>query len=203
MSERKTSKTLHTITGRRVFQKVFKAAHNRLKQAQDWIHTKTVQFDPSISVGVRSKIHRTANVETRGGGTIAIGENTEIQDFACILSFGGRIEIGAKCSINPFTVIYGHGGVVIGDNVLIAGHCMIIPSNHRFADKSRAIRDQGEEHRGIVIHDDVWIGHGCSVLDGVTIGRGSIVAAGAVVTRDVEPYAIVAGVPAKLIRSRG
>ena len=97
MSERKTSKTLHTITGRRVFQKVFKAAHNRLKQAQDWIHTKTVQFDPSISVGVGSKIHRTANVETRGGGTIAIGENTEIQDFACILSFGGRIEIGAKC----------------------------------------------------------------------------------------------------------
>lgn len=147
-------------------------------------------------------IYESAKIEQRYGGKIFINENTEILDGVLILTYGGNIEIGKNCSINPYTIIYGHGNTKIGNNVLIAGHCMVIPSNHHFADKTKPIFLQGNSSRGIVIEDDVWIAHGCSILDGVTIGKGSIIAAGSVVNTDVPSYTIYGGVPAKLIKNR-
>jgi acetyltransferase-like isoleucine patch superfamily enzyme len=143
-----------------------------------------------------------ALVEIRYGGKISIDENTELLDGVLVLSYGGEIKIGKKCSINAYTIIYGHGGVTIGDNVLIAGHCMVIPNNHNFSNRNVLIRDQGATSKGIVIKDDVWIAHGCSILDGVTIGQGAVIAAGSVVNKSVEPYTIVGGVPAKKIKDR-
>ncbi|MCB9079909.1 MAG: acyltransferase [Anaerolineaceae bacterium] len=119
-----------------------------------------------------------------------------------LLTYKGEIEIGDNCSINPFCVIYGHGGVKIGNDVLIATHTVIIPSNHNFSSLDRPIRLQGNTSKGIIIEDDVWIGAGCKILDGVIIGKSSIVAAGSVVNKSIEPYSIVGGVPAKLIRKR-
>lgn len=149
-----------------------------------------------------SRISRTAVIEIRYGGKISVGKNTEVLDGVLILTYGGEISIGQNCSINPYTIIYGHGGTTIGNNVLIAGHCMIIPANHNFAFKSKPINEQGESRKGIIIEDDVWIAHGCSILDGVTLGKGCIVAAGSVVTKSVAPYTIVAGIPAKKIKDR-
>ena len=119
-----------------------------------------------------------------------------------VLTYGGRIEIGENCSIGPYSIIYGHGGVTIGNNVLIAGATMIIPNNHNFKDTSVPIAFQGNESLGIVIEDDVWIGHACSILDGIKIGQGSVIAAGSVVNENVEPYSIMGGVPAKLLMKR-
>jgi acetyltransferase-like isoleucine patch superfamily enzyme len=99
-------------------------------------------------------------------------------------------------------VLYGHGNLTIGDNVLIAGHCLIIPANHVFTDINIPISNQGETKKGIIIEDNVWIGSGCRILDGITIGTGAIIAAGAVVNKDVLPNTIVGGVPAKLIKNR-
>ena len=79
---------------------------------------------------------------------------------------------------------------------------MIIPSNHNFIRVDVPINSQGAKSIGIVIEDDVWIGHGCSILDGVTIGRGSVIAAGSVVNKNVLPMTVVAGVPAKQIGER-
>ena len=140
--------------------------------------------------------------EIRDGGKIFIGKNSQILDGVLILTYGGTIDIGENCNINPYTIIYGHGGTKIGNNVLIAGHCMIIPNNHIFSDKNIPISKQGCIAKGITIEDDVWIGHGCSILDGVTIGKGSIIAAGSVVSKSVEAYSVVAGVPAKKIKER-
>jgi acetyltransferase-like isoleucine patch superfamily enzyme len=98
--------------------------------------------------------------------------------------------------------VYGHGNTTIGNNVLIAGHCMIIPNNHNFKNKDKLIRLQGNSSKGIAIGDDVWIAHGCSILDGVSIGNGAVIAAGSVVNNDVPPYAIFGGVPAKEIGHR-
>lgn len=123
-------------------------------------------------------------------------------DGVLVLTYGGNIRIGRQCSINPYTVIYGHGNTTIGDNVLIAGGCMIIPSNHTFSRLDIPINQQGNTARGIVIEDNVWIGHGCSILDGVTIGEGSVVAAGSVVTRSTPPRVVVAGIPAKVVKNR-
>jgi acetyltransferase-like isoleucine patch superfamily enzyme len=91
---------------------------------------------------------------------------------------------------------------VIGDNVLIAGHTMIIPSNHNSQDLQIPINQQGENSKGIIIEDDVWIGAGCKILDGVCIKSGAIIGAGSVVTKDIPPNAIIAGVPGKLIKYR-
>lgn len=177
-------------------------ALQRAASAREALHLWKIRLDHRVAIAKGTRVHATATVEVRGGGSVRIGENCSIEDYACILTYGGRIEIGARCSINPFTVIYGHGGVVIGNDVLVAGHCMIIPSNHCFAERSRPIREQGAKSRGIVIEDDVWLAHSCSVLDGVTIGRGSVVGAGAVVTRSVAPYSVVCGVPARPVARR-
>ena len=93
-------------------------------------------------------------------------------------------------------------GTTIGNDVLIAGQCMIVPSNHNFEDINRPIKQQGFNSKGIIIEDNVWIGSGCKILDGVTIKKGAIIASGSVVTKNVAPNEIVGGVPAKLIKNR-
>lgn len=157
----------------------------------------------NIKLGRNVKIRPDAKVETRHGGQISIGDGTEIMDGVLLFSYKGRIEIGRCCSINYYSVIYGHFGARIGNNVLIAGHCMIIPSNHVFSEADKLIMEQGSAGEGIVIEDDVWIGHGCTILDGVTVGKGAVVAAGSVVAKSVAPYSVVGGVPARFIKMRG
>lgn len=138
-----------------------------------------------------------------GMGSITIGNNNEILNGCLLMTYGGKIEIGDKCSINPYTIIYGHGkGVKIGNNVLIAAHSVIVPSNHVFSSTEIPINQQGECSKGIVIADDVWIGAGCKILDGVSIEKGAIIAAGSVVNKPVPAYAIVGGVPARIIKMR-
>lgn len=115
----------------------------------------------------------------------------------------GWFTIGDDSFIGCNAVIGAGGGITIGNGVQI-GQCVNMHAeNHEFADSQRWIRDQGVSYKGIVIEDDVWIGSKVTILDGVTIGTGAVVGAGAVVTRSVEPYTIVAGVPARVIGMRG
>ena len=137
-----------------------------------------------------------------GGGKIIIGPNTFIDRGVILRTLDGTIEMGADCSINAYSVVYGSGGLRMGHGVKIGTHTVIVPSNHVFSDLDILIKDQGLSLKGIVIEDDVWIGAGVRILDGVVIGKGTIVGAGAVVTKSTEPYSIVAGVPAKKIASR-
>lgn len=111
------------------------------------------------------------------------------------VSVGSNVYIGRRVSI------YGKGGVDIGDDVLIANDCTFLTRNHDFR-RSEKIYKQGFTYKKIVVKNDVWIGTKVVVLPGVTIGEGAVVAAGAVVTKDVEPYTIVGGVPAKYIGKR-
>lgn len=138
-----------------------------------------------------------------GGGAITVGNFAELHCYSTLMTYGGHIHLGANSSVNPFSVIYGHGGVDIGKNVRIATHTVIIAANHIFSDPEVPIVSQGTRCQGIFIEDDVWLAAGVTVLDGVHIGRGAVVGAGAVVTKDVSGLAIVAGVPAKVIGHRG
>jgi acetyltransferase-like isoleucine patch superfamily enzyme len=106
-----------------------------------------------------------------------------------------RLEIGDSVDVGEFTHIRANGGVRIGSRVLIASHVVITSRAHPVA----LPRYGQNEDAPIVIEDDVWIGAGAIVLPGVTVGRGSIVAAGAVVTKSVQPYTIAGGVPAREI----
>lgn len=138
----------------------------------------------------------------RSCGEISIGENSSLDKGVILRAYGGTIIIGSNCSVNPYSILYGGGGLVIGNGVRIAAHVVIVPSNHVFSDLDTFINDQGLSQRGIEIEDDVWIGAGVRVLDGVVIKKGTVVGAGSVVTKSTESYTIVAGVPAKLINSR-
>ena len=157
----------------------------------------------NVLVGSGNILHPTVSFDTSIGGSINLGTDNHILNGCLLMTYGGTISIGNNCSINPYTILYGHGkGLVVGNNVLIAGHCMIIPANHNFSRSDIPINKQGTNSKGIIIEDDVWIGAGCKILDGVTIAKGTIVAAGSVVNQSTEPFSIVGGVPAKLIKKR-
>lgn len=136
-------------------------------------------------------------------GSIHVGRRSAILPGAIVATYGGRIEIGSDVSVNPYCVLYGHGGLRIGNKTRIATHTVVVAANHVFSDPSRPIMEQGLTCQGIEIGSDVWIGAGVRILDGVTIGDGAVIAAGAVVTKDVSPGTIVGGVPARVISERG
>lgn len=140
---------------------------------------------------------------TDNSSEIFIGSGSVIQPRAMIdTGPGGKVHLGKNNSVNPYCVIYGHGGLVTGEYVRIAAHTVIIPANHIFDDPEIPIAKQGLEKKGIHIQNDVWIGAGCRILDGVNIGQGSVIAAGAVVNKDVPPYTVCGGVPARFIKKR-
>jgi len=133
---------------------------------------------------------------------IRIGDHTVVRPYTQIYTWGGRVDIGDYCSLNPFIVMYATGGICIGNSVRIAAHTVMVASSHKFDSTDRPIREQGYTAVGITIEDDVWIGAGCHILDGVHIRRGAVVAANSVVRDDVEEFDMVAGVPARKIGSR-
>jgi acetyltransferase-like isoleucine patch superfamily enzyme len=146
-------------------------------------------------------VHRTAVLEKRG--LVRINKGAEIKEYVIIKTYRNTVVIGTYAQINPFTVIYGGSGVFIGNNVMIAPHCMIAAGDHDFRQVETPIRFAGNITKGpIIIEDNVWIGANCTITDGVKIGRDAVIAANSVVTKDVEPYDIVGGVPAKRIANR-
>ncbi len=139
-------------------------------------------------------------------GEIKIGKKCLICHGAIVQ---GNVTMGENCSVQPYSVIVGYGSptdkvgeIRIGSNVRIASHVMLVGANHIFKDRDKPICTQSVERKSIVIEDDVWIAGRVNIMCGVTIGKGSVIAAGAVVTKDVPPYSVVGGVPAKIIKER-
>jgi len=161
-----------------------------------------LKIDPTAVISPLADIEKSVR-----GTLIEIGARTVVDSFVKIKPAGGvgEVVIGADCAINSGTVIYTGNGVRIGDAVLIAANCTLAPTNHAFADRTKRIRDQGFQpsRGGIVIEDDVWLGANVVVLDGAVIGKGTIVAAGAVVRGRLEAYSIYAGAPAQRTGARG
>lgn len=116
--------------------------------------------------------------------------------------FPEGVSVAAGSMIGENSFLDGYSGLTIGRNVLVAHNVSIIAEDHGFATRRIPIRRQPKTGGPIVIGDDVWIGCGARVLKGVTIGQGAIVGAGAVVTKDVLPYSIVGGIPARVIGMR-
>ncbi|OGR07510.1 MAG: hypothetical protein A2511_12265 [Deltaproteobacteria bacterium RIFOXYD12_FULL_50_9] len=136
---------------------------------------------------------------SRRQDAITIGAGSSIRSYA-MLNAGppeGFIHIGKDSSIGQSTILYGNGGLTIGNQVMIAGQCFIVASSHNFKNPDVPIKHHGFTARGITIGDNVWIGAGAKILDGVTIGNGAIIGANAVVHRSVAPGIRVGGVPAR------
>lgn len=166
------------------------------------IHCPTLRMGPRCFVDDYVTIY--AHPKARGG--VFLDENVHIYRWSIVelgdgessLHIGRNTFIQSGCVLNAFV-----SNIIIGSNCMIAAGCRFMPYQHGFADPGRPMQEQPLTSKGnIVLEDDVWLGVNVSVTDGVTIGQGAIVGAGSVVTRDVPPYTIAAGVPAGPIRAR-
>jgi acetyltransferase-like isoleucine patch superfamily enzyme len=151
-----------------------------------WVEPN-VSIKPFLNIERKIKVvlHKHAyikrNVIIQGSGLLVVGENSYISSF-CVIGVNEKI--------------------IIGQNVMIADSVSLRDTNHTFDDISIPMIKQGIKTASIIIEDDVWIGHGAVITSGVKIGTGSIIGANSVVTKDVVPYSIMGGVPARLIRNR-
>ncbi len=162
-----------------------------------------------LTLGRNVKIEDFAEVQcrsTRGvvlGDGVTVGRNVSIRPSSYYGHQAGEgLTVGAGSCIGALSWIGASGHVSIGVNVLMGPRVTILPENHVFDSLAVPIKSQGVDRRRIVIEDDCWIGSGVTILAGVRVGRGSVIAAGAVVARDVAPRTIVGGVPARVIKYR-
>ncbi len=154
-----------------------------------------------VHVDRSSLIHPEARINPRGG-KLTIGARSQVAPGACVQ---GEVAIGQDCTIQAYSILVGvpnSGGITIGNGVRIAPHVMIFAANHNFDDTNIPIFKQGVTSAPITIEDDVWIAGKVMITAGVHIGHGSIIGAGAVVTKDIPPWSVAVGVPAKVIKTR-
>lgn len=144
------------------------------------------------------------NVKMTGHQNIKLGENVRIMQNSLLYAHDGILEIGDRVSINSNVQLGAADGgeIAIGHDVMIGPNTVLRASDHGHDCIDIPMMQQGHTGGKIVIEDDVWIAANCAIVKNVKIGAHSIVAAGAVVTKDVDPYSIVAGVPAKVIKKR-
>ena len=178
------------------------------KKFFDWMIMNQVETRPRWFIrllaplyqhrGKHSVIHRSARMDTPPYRKFSLGDYSVVESFACINNAVGDVLIGDYTRIGLHNTII--GPVKIGHHVNLAQGITVTALNHNFDDTNKRIDEQGVSTNAVTIEDDVWIGANAVILPGVTIGNHCVVAAGAVVTKDVPPHSLVAGVPAKVIK---
>lgn len=168
-----------------------------------------IRYPGMLMVGADVMIEGPGFLHCLSSGGVRIGDNTILARNVHLHCGGtdedythGYFSIGSNCYIGPNAVLGASGGIAIGDNVLFGPNVTISSENHLFDSLLAPICKQGVRRQGVTIESDCWIASGVTVLDGAMIGRGSVIAAGAVVTKSVPPYSVVAGVPGRVIRMR-
>ena len=180
----------------------------KFKKFIDWVIMNQVETRPRWFMrllaplyqhrGKHSVIHRSARMDTPPYRIFSLGDYSVIESFTCINNAVGDVIIGDHTRIGLHNTII--GPVEIGNNVNLAQGITVTALNHNFSDTNKRIDEQGVSTNPVTIEDDVWVGANAVILPGVTIGEHCVVAAGAVVTKDVPPHSLVAGVPAKVIK---
>lgn len=165
---------------------------------QSTVSGLTLAETVAIGKGVFVETHRSLP----GTASIEIGSDSTLDDHVRLEAWGGEIHIASKVHIGSFSVLYGHGGISIGENSLIAMHCRILSSNHSIPPIGTPIRSREDIPKPTVIGNDVWIGAGATILGGVTIGDGAVIGAGSVVSKDIPSGAICVGAPAQPVKHR-
>ena len=168
-----------------------------------------IAYPSYLVLGNQTIIEDGAEINALSTEGINLGDRVTIGKYAIIrpsnlygASIGAGLVIGNKSNIGPYSYIGCSGKITIGSNVMMGPRVSLFAENHVFENTETTIQSQGVTTAPIVIEDDCWIASNVVILAGVTIGKGSVIAAGAVVNTDIPPYSVVAGVPAKVVKSR-
>lgn len=180
----------------------------KLKRLVDWLIMNQVQTRPRWYIrmlaplyqhrGRHAVIHRSVRMDTPPYRKFSLGNYSVVESYSCINNAVGDVIIGDYTRVGLHNTII--GPVTIGSHVNLAQGITVTALNHNFSETDKRIDEQGVSTTPVTIDDDVWIGANAVILPGVSIGTHSVVAAGAVVTKDVPPHSLVAGVPAKIIK---
>lgn len=172
-------------------------------------NVKVLGRKKNLVIGKNVKIEDGVFLQSVSENGILLGDNVTICQNSIIRPsgfYGGKLGwglvMGHHSSIGAASYIGCSGKIEIGNNVMIGPHCTMIAENHNYTDNSMDMIKQGVTNLGIQVKDNVWIGANVTILDGVVIETGCILAAGAVVTKSTEPNGIYAGIPAKKVKDR-
>lgn len=165
-------------------------------------HAYQFRSGPSLILEDDVTINALSREGVQLGRNVTIARRAILTCTGVLAELGVGITIGDRCAVGAGSFLGGQGGIAIGRDVIMGPAVRIFSENHRFDAMDVPIRDQGTERAPVEVGDDCWIGAGATIVAGVRVGEGSVIAAGAVVTHDVPPFSVVGGVPARVIRSR-
>ncbi len=175
---------------------VFLGSYSKIK------FTRKLSLGKTVTIGSNVKINALSKKGVVIGNNVSILDNTIIECTGVIRNLGEGLVVGNNVGIAQNCFIQVRGNVTIGNNVIFGPNVKVFSENHIFEDINIPIKDQGETRLDLIIEDDVWVGTNSTILGGVTIGKGSVIAANSLVNKNVEPYSVVGGVPAKLLKKR-
>ena len=161
-----------------------------------------ISVGKTIVIGDGVEINALSKFGIKVGNNFSIHRNSIIECTGIISELGEGLTIGDNVGFAQNCFIQVRGKVEIGNNVIFGPAVSIFSENHLSNDLNKYINQQGTSRKGVVIEEGVWVGTRAVILDGVTVGRNSIVAAGSIVTKDVPPNTIVGGIPAHIIKER-
>lgn len=155
-------------------------------------HGRKIVCGKNVKFEDYSEIHGLCRDGLVFGDNVTIGRGVMIRPSSYYGNdLGKGLVMGEKSSIGPHGYVGCSGKITIGKNVMMGPKCSLFAENHNFSDESKSIKEQGVNQKGITIEDDCWIGSNVIILDGVTIGKGSVIAAGTLVSKDVPAGSLV------------
>lgn len=166
------------------------------------LHRRHIEIGGGVTIGDSVKLNGLSKNGIFIGDGASIGAYTIIECSGVVSDLGDGFYLGEGSGMGAFSFVGAAGGVRVGRDVIMGQRISFHSENHIFSDISRPIREQGVSRKGISIADDCWIGANVTFLDGTQLGRGCVVAAGSVVRGAFHDYSVIAGVPAKIIKSR-
>ena len=167
-----------------------------------FFNVSKIHFGKFLKLGNNVYISALAKQGIFFGNNVSLGAYSRVIVSTSLNDIGEFIKIGNNVGIGEFAYLGGAGGLEIGNDCIVGQYLSCHPENHNYQDITAVIRNQGVNRKGIKIGKNCWIGSKVTILDGVEIGDGSIIAAGAVVTTSFPANSIIGGVPAKLLKNR-
>jgi acetyltransferase-like isoleucine patch superfamily enzyme len=165
-------------------------------------HGYHINSGPSLILEDNVHINALSVNGVQFGRNVSVGKGTIIVCTGVIANKGIGLRIGNHTGISAKSYLGCQGGITIGSDVIIGPGLKMFSENHNFEGSDLPIRLQGENRKGIDIGDNCWLGSNVTILDGVTVGAGCVIAAGSIVSKSMPPDSIVAGIPAKVLKSR-